>query len=54
VGDFDELQGHDPAAEDDLTAKAEKKAEKAEEPKPEPPKPEPPKPSHSSSDKDKH
>jgi len=49
VGDFDELQGHDPAAEDDLTAKAEKKAEKAEEPKPEPPKP-----SHSSSDKDKH
>ena len=49
MGDFDELQGHDPAAEDDLTAKAEKKAEKAEEPKPEPPKP-----SHSSSDKDKH
>jgi hypothetical protein len=33
VGDFDELQGHDPAAEDDVTAKAEKaeaKAEKAE------------------------
>ena len=49
MGDFDELQGHDPAAEDDLTAKAEKKAEKAEEPKPEPQKP-----SHSSSDKDKH
>jgi len=49
VGDFDELQGHNPAAEDELTTKAEKKAEKAEEPKPEPPKP-----SHSSSDKDKH
>jgi len=42
VGDFDELQGHDPAAEEELAAKAEKteakadKAEAAEEKKPPP------------------
>jgi len=30
VGDFDELQGHDPQAEDDVAAKADKAEAKAD------------------------